>query len=439
MVNVDLRRALSPNPQRIIIPAVRQVVKYPRLAEYAFGWDRWGNPFSDERYSDPFPMLTRMQAEDGPITYRAFYQQWFVFGHEEAQILLNDPRVSTETQIANLFDVRPYNKLSPRTETFFRNWLLVRDAPDHTRLRRLVSGAFTRRTITALEPTIEAVTAELMAGLVGRRRFDVVADFASRLPTTVIADLLGLPPERRDWLHRIAGTISVFLDVMESWDPADLDRAVDELYDYLPDLAAERRLHPRDDLITALAQVEDDDGGTRLTTDELVATVGLLIFAGHDTTMSQIGNALLALARNPDQRSLIWSQPELWSNAVEELLRYDSAVTLTQRHTVDDIEIADRTIPAGSDLIVMVNIANRDPRRYDDPGSLRLDRDDPRPLSFGHGAHHCLGHALARAELRIGLSALLEDLCNYWVDEDSIEWRRSLALRGPVKMVVERG
>ncbi len=192
--------------------------------------------------------------------------------------------------------------------------------------------------------------------------------------------------------------------------------------------------HPRDDMLSRLLEAEED--GDRLSRDELESMIALLMVAGHETTAGLLGNSLLALHRNPTAKDQLIEEPAIAENAVEELLRYDSPVQGTDRVATADIELAGHRIRGGTMMGVFLGAANRDPRRYDRPDQLILDRPQPRPLSFGHGIHHCLGAALARLEARIALPLFLQTYPDYRVDEDRLEWKRSITLRGPSHLPV---
>jgi len=216
-----------------------------------------------------------------------------------------------------------------------------------------------------------------------------------------------------------------------------MDRSVERLHDLFVDLADERRRSPRPDLISSLVTVED--GGDRLTRDELVSMLVLMLIAGHETTSGLVGNALLALARNPDARDRLVAEPGLAAAAVEELLRYDSPVQATDRLVVEEFEVEDRTLRPGQLVLVFLGAANRDPANHPDPDRLVLDRRNPRPLAFGHGAHHCVGAALTRLEASIVLPAFVRAFPHYTVDEPGVVWRRSATLRGPARLPIAPG
>lgn len=422
--------------EQLAIPALRAVMNRPRLAEALFRFDRWGNPLADDVVRDPYPLIERMRA-DGPVVHRAMYQQWFVLGYDEARQVLSSDASIVGNQSDTLLAVRPYTSLNPRAQRFFKNWLLLVDPPDHTRLRRLVSRAFTPARVRELEPSVEKLVDELITAMGGTGPIDVVATFNEPLPVNVIGTLLGLPRERWAWLRRTTAHIIQLLDPFTGFDPAAMNATIDEVFDYYGDLAEKRRSDPAPDVICALAAAEED--GDRLSSEELVAMIFFLMGAGHETTTNLLGTAIVALARNPEQRAMVRESPDRWPNAVEELIRYDTSVQVDPRATARSVELGGVTIPAGQNVIVNIAAANRDPRRFDRPNELVLDREDPAPLSFGHGIHHCLGAALARMELRLGLRAFVDAFGDYTIDESAIVWKRSLVLRGPKYLPVTPG
>lgn len=413
--------------ESLMIPVLRQVIKRPRLSQAMFGFDSWGNPFSVEANADPYALLPTLRAE-GPVVHKRLYQQWFVSGYDEARTVLSSSDAISSPQVDMLLDVRPYTKLSPAGRSFLRNFLLGVDPPAHTRLRGLVNRAFTPRQVAQLDERMDTIIDELVADL-DPTKPDLVDGFTAPFPIHVIAELLGVPPERRAWVREMAASITRLLDPFRGFDPTAMNAALDEFHDYVLDLASQRRADPRDDLLTGLAMAED--GGDRLSEDELVSVFGLILTAGHDTTTGVLGNALLALARFPEQRQWIREHPDRWPNAVEELIRFDTSVKSDPRAAKHDLHLGGKTIPAGANIVVMLAMANRDPRRFEDPDSLRLDRDDPSPISFGHGIHYCLGANLARMEIRKGLQRLLAEFGDYTIDETGVEWKPSITLRGP--------
>lgn len=422
--------------ESFMLPIIRTAAQRPWLSNLMFRRDPWGNPFDPDLVAKPYIYVERMWA-DGPIVYRKAFRRWFILGYEECQYLANHPGASAGLQIDDFFtDVRPYSRLAPETKDFFRDWMLLRDGDHHARLRNLVSRTFTPRRIAGLEPLIQTAVDDLIDAMGDRSSIEMFAEFNRPLPVNVICMLLGIPAERAEWIGEVVADISTFLDPTSNFSVDRVDDAHRRFREYILDLAHERLVSPQDDLITALAQAEDGDD--RLTEDELVANAGLLVFAGHDTTAHMLGNALVALAEHPDQRALVRGKPDLWPNAVEELLRFDSTLIATARQLTEDITIGDVTIPSGAAVSLHLVGANRDRRRYDRPELLQLDRENPRPLSFGHGIHHCLGHSLARTELRIALSSIVERFGDFTIDPDGIDWRLSTTLRGPTRLELTR-
>ncbi len=422
-----------PSPEQVTIPLIRQIVQRPKLADTVFRFDPWGNPFGEQVFANARAMYPRLHA-DGPVVYRRLYQQWCVTGYEEAREILGSSEVGVARQVESLLRVRPYNRLSPRTQRFFSLFLLFVDPPDHTRLRRLVAEAFMPRRVQALEGRIEALADELLDDLGPRP--ELMNSFSVHLPIQVIAELLGLPREDWDWARQATSEIVKLLDPFAWFDPEEMDRTVDEVFARFTQLGDARRRHPQDDLLTALVEAEDD--GERLSHEEFVTMAMFLMGAGHETTASLLGNSVVALARHPEQRRLLMRDDSLWPNAIEELARFDTSVRRDPRSALDDIEVGGHMIPAGAPIMLLLDAANNDPRRFDKPDQLNLEREDPRPLSFGYGTHHCLGAALARLELRAGLKAVLDRYGEYALDESALTWRRSMSIHGPAKLYIER-
>ena len=418
--------------ESIVLPVMRQVIKHDRLADRLFGMDSWGNPFSTENNADPYAILDIVH-EEGPVSYKALYRQWFVTGYEETKTVLASPDAITRPQIEVMLDVRPYTKLNHSARSFLENLLIGIDPPDHTRLRGLVNRAFTPRQVARLDERMDTIIGDLIAEL-DPTRPDVVNGFNVAFPVHVISELLGVPKERWPWVREMSATMTKLLDPFRGFDADVMNKDLDDFHRYVVELAAERRADPRDDLMTGLALAEQD--GDRLSEDELVAVFGMILFAGHETTAGLLGNALIALEQFPEQRAWIRDNPDQWPNAVDELVRFDTSVRSDPRAAARDIPIGDTVIPAGANIAVLIAMANRDPRRYDDPNALKLDRSNIQPISFGHGIHYCLGANLARMETRKGLHALLDHFGDYTIDTSQTEWKPSLTLRGPIHITL---
>ena len=420
--------------EEVALAATRGLVRRPRLANLLFRFDRWGNILGPDRFRDPYPIYERMR-ESGPVSFSPLLQQWAVVGHDEARDVLRSPRFGVAGQMELLMDARPYAALSDRTRALFLNALLFTDPPLHTRLRAVVSRAFTPGQMQRLEPRIQLLVDGLLRRTADDPAPDVMASIAEPLPIQVIAELIGVPEERWGWMAETSKILRRVVDPFVTLDPAEVDRMCDDLATYYGDVADARAERPSDDLLSVLARAEVEG---QIDRNELLSLLVFLLLAGHETTTGAIGNAVIAFARNPDQREVLLDQPDLWPNAIEELLRYDPAIQTDPRVALEDVTIGDRTIKAGQNVTVMLGAANRDPRRFDRPDQLRVDRTDPAPLSFGHGIHHCIGAALARLELRVALPAILDALGPFTIDDTAIEWKTSLAFRSPALLPVRR-
>jgi cytochrome P450 len=312
------------------------------------------------------------------------------------------------------------------------HWMLQLDPPDHDRLRGLVVRAFTARRVEDMRPRIRQIVDEIIDRLEPQGHMDLIADFAFRLPVTVICDMLGIPEGDREVFFTGSRAGGRLLDL------APLSRAeIDEqnsynlaMADYFHRLFELRRREPGDDLTTHLVQAEEN--GNTLTNEELTANIILLFGAGHETTVNLIGNGLLALYRHPDQLQLLKNDLSLMGSAIEELLRYDSSVQVTGRTTLEHVdEIGCTSLEKGQSVICLLGSANRDPLVYSDPDRLDVTRRDVRPLSFGGGIHYCVGAQLARIEAEIAIATLLRRLPNLQLDDiEHPDWRQTFVLRG---------
>ncbi len=379
--------------------------------------------------ADPYT-LYRHYRETDPMN-RADPGIWTFTRYADIVAVLRDDRFSVDPRNATAFD--ELREEAGDEPDFIMNAagrvLLFTDPPDHTRLRTLVNKAFTPRTVERLRGHI----AELVDGIldvVGRRgEMDVIEDLAYPLPALVICELMGVPTSDRDMFRGWSGEVAPILDPWTS--PEVLNNAVGALgrfLFYFMDLVQKRRQDPQDDLVSALIAAEEQDD--RLTDEQLLALCILIFIAGHETTQNLIGNGLLALLRNRDQLELLRANPQLTKEAVEELLRYDSPVQLTGRSATVDVDLSGTTIPKGEQIILLLGAGNRDPAEFDDPDRLDITRTKSSVLSFGAGAHFCLGAGLARLEGGIVFDALLKRFPDLELATDVPEYRETLTLRG---------
>lgn len=351
---------------------------------------------------DPYPFYERFR---GPAPLlRVADTIWFALGHADVTALLRHPNLSTDESHAATEAGRTEEDPN-RTRS-----LLFLDPPDHTRLRGLVARAFTPRRVDDLRVTTAAIAAELVDAMAAQQGpVDLVQSFAYPLPVRVICALLGVPPEDEaiftDWSRGIARSVDPSVLRTPAID-AGIAEARAGLRAYLGDLLAARRRTPGDDLLSALAAVDAD--GDRITSREVVALAQLLLVAGHETTVNLIGNGILALLRAPDQLALLRRSPELAGPAVDEFLRFDGPVQITQRVVIKDMEVVGCPVKAGDEIMLVLGAANRDPAAFPEPHRLDVTRDARRHVAFGGSIHHCLGAALARMEGQIAFAALLD-------------------------------
>jgi cytochrome P450 len=398
------------------------------------------NPFDPQRHTNPYPLYEQARSAE-PVFYNRLAQFWMVTGYEEAQDIMRGP-VSVNRR-AVLEPTRPYNRMATVNVDLLMSNMLMSDPPSHGRLRRLVNRSFTRNSIAHMQPRIELLSKELIEDLTPRDDIgssgassvvDVMEGLANRLPIYAIGEMLGIPRGRRDELKALSDVVAQFVDPFNLFNPTEMDEAINELRDMISGLAEERAADPRPDLISELVQAEAD--GDRLDREELVSMVILLLIAGHETSADLIGNALVALSRNPRAKRQLIEDPSLVPNAVEELLRYDSPIQVTDRTVVQSFTVDGKTIPEGSLVLILLGAANHDPRRYRNAGELQLDRQDPTPISFGHGIHHCIGAHLARMEAQAVLPAFVSTFPDYQVSEDGLAWKHSTTFRGPSRLPV---
>jgi cytochrome P450 PksS len=363
---------------------------------------------------------------------------WLVTDYEDAEAILRDNRTSKDLASSPMVS---NEQKSSSNQAYFSNiasWrrdLLTTDPPDHTRLRNLVTKAFTPAMIESLRPRIQQIADELLDAVQPRRSMDLIADFAFPLPITVISEMLGVPLADRDRFRAWTQVIMVVPDNPEQQQSSAA--AQEEFVQYIRRLLAEKRASPAGDLISSLIRTEEN--GDSLSEKELISMIWLLIVAGHETTVNLIGNGTLELLEHPDQMRLLREDPTLIPTAVEELLRFTSPVDLsTGRWANEDIPIRDRVIHKGEAVFVALGAANMDPQAFQSPEKLDVARKENKHLAFGKGIHYCLGAPLARLEGQIAFASLLRRLpdLRLAVDPDQLVWKPSIILRGLTSMPV---
>ncbi|MFK0223222.1 cytochrome P450 [Streptomyces vinaceus] len=392
-------------------------------------------PYGDPAFlADPFPLYRQLR-EDGPVrrvVIAGALEAWLVTGYEDGLAALSDTRLSSDVRDAA--DTRLLEQLPGTERESMLGNMLRSDPPDHTRLRRLVSKAFTARRVAEMRPRVQEVTDRLLDAVVADGRADLVADFALPLPVTVISELLGVPVDERHEFQR--WTDRMLMRGAQPPDPAVVNEAWRHMRAYVTELIGAKRAEPGEDLLSALITARDEE--QRLSEDELVAMVFLLLAAGYVTTVNLISGGIAMLLAHPDQLDLLRSDPALLPGAVEEFLRYDGPVSPgIARFAREDVEIAGVRIPRGGTVLIGSAVADRDPDRFPDPDRLDITRADNAHLAFGHGIHYCLGAPLARLEGQIAIGTALRRLPGLAlaVEPAQIPWRPG-GLRGPLALPV---
>ena len=380
--------------------------------------------------ADPFPIYGRLRDEE-PAHWSPALKGWVLTRYDDVKRVCLDGGMSSDR-------LRPFFASLPSPEAIrmaelmrvLTLWMVFRDPPEHTRLRRLTSRVFNVRSIQALKPAIESLAAWLLDRIGDREEFDLIADFAGPLPALVIMDMLGVPRHELPRLKRLSDEMALFIGSARE-TPGKYERAESatrEMAALFRALIEERRSDPRRDLLSELVHLSDD--GERLSEDELVATCVLLLFAGHETTTHHITNGLAALLRFPGEMEKLRRNSQLAPAAVEELLRYDGPIGAQVRIVQEPQRFHGCEFQRGERVFLMMNAANRDPRAYQEPDRVDFARHGPPHLTFGFGAHICLGFPLARLEGQIALPAVLARWREIEPLSDAPEWLDSLVLRG---------
>ncbi|MFE7569522.1 cytochrome P450 [Streptomyces sp. NPDC057539] len=391
--------------------------------------------FTWEFATDPYPVYAWLR-EHAPVHRTALpsgVEAWLVTRYVDARQALADARLSKNpAHHAEPAHAKGKTGIPGERKAELMTHLLNIDPPDHTRLRRLVSKAFTPRRVAEFAPRVQELTDRLIDGFAAKGEADLIHDFAFPLPIYAICDLLGVPREDQDDFRDWAGMM-----IRHAGGPrGGVGRSVKKMRGYLADLIHRKRADPGDDLISGL--IRAGDHGEHLTENEAAAMAFIILFAGFETTVNLIGNGMFALLRHPEQRALLQrslraGETELLATGVEELLRYDGPVELaTWRYATEPLTLGGQLIAAGDPVLVVLAAADRDPERFTDPDTLDLSRRDNQHLGYGHGIHYCLGAPLARVEGQTALATLLTRLPDVRLagDPGDLRWRGGLIMRG---------
>jgi cytochrome P450 len=379
-------------------------------------------------FQHPLDYFARMRAE-GPVTpviLPGGERSWLVTRYAEVRAALADPRLHKDWA----GKLTSPDWVPDEVTGFLSVHMLNADPPDHTRLRKLVSKAFTARRVAGLRPRIEAITAALLDALQARlaagETVDLIEAFSFPLPVTVICELLGVPVADQGRFRQWSNTL-----LNDQGDPGSFHAAGSAMFHYFTQLVADKRVRPADDVVSAL--IEAQDSGDSLSQRELIAMLFLLLVAGHETTTNLIASGTLALLTNPAELERLRAEPSLLPGATEELLRYVNPLNhATERFTLEPVEIGGVTIPAREWVLCVTSSANRDPARFPAPDRLDVGRDAGGHVAFGHGIHYCLGAPLARLEGEVAFAALLSRFptLSLAVDPSSLRWRQSSLIHG---------
>ena len=380
------------------------------------------NPLSPEVTANPYPYYTELRNK-APVIWLEPFQSWALSRYADVDFALRNPQVFS----SSVFTAEALGDLNPVPEV---PWILDMNPPDHTRLRKLANKGFAPRLIRALEPRVRAITQELIEALRSQPEGDLVATLSGPLPTTVIAEMLGVEPERRDdfkvWSDDVVRATGRPTDETER---TAVRESLAGLRVYFEQMIEHRRASPGVDVISALVQAEEERD--MLSAAEILALAVLLLVAGNETTTNLLGNAVLTLLTHPDELAKVRADRSLVPALVEEVLRYDSPVQVIFRRTAQEVELEGGKIPAGQNVFLLLGSANRDERQFPEPDRFDIARNPQDHVAFGYGIHYCLGAPLARLEGRNALQALLFDCPPFRLAVEQVAPIASLIVRGP--------
>lgn len=385
--------------------------------------------FTPDYIADPYPVLKQLR-EHAALIKIPDSPLWLATRYHDVSSILRDKR------FGHAYEERMIENMGPEIFTneayyFLKQTMLLKDPPDHKRIRGLAVKAFSAARVEAMRPRIQAIVNELLDQLEPEGHGDLILEFAHPLPVIVICDMLGIPEDEREQFLAGSNISGRLIDPTPLTDEelAQENENTRNSNDYFRSLCDKRRQDPRDDLITALVQAESEEG--RLSQDELTSNIALLFAAGHETTVNLIGNGLIALYRNKNQLEKLKSDYSLIPNAIEEFLRFDSSVQFSSRVALEDVEIEGTLIRKNEEILTLLGSANHDPEVYDNPDDLDITRNKIKLMSFGGGIHTCLGAQLARIEAAVAFESIMKRFPNLQLDNiDNPDWKPTITLRG---------
>src|SRR5580700_9563346 len=395
--------------------------------------------FSDEILQDPYPTYARLH-EEGPLHYLDVGSKWAVWSivsHAECASIAKDPRLSAKRAQQMLLPL-PLSRQAEFSELarMLGLWLIFMDAPEHTRLRKLLNKGFSSAAIEGLRPQVEAIVDRMLKQLQPGSEVELLREFANPMPVRIISEMLGVPEEMHDTFVNWSRAIAVFRGTPDRTveQARAAQDALIELTDFFRRTVAERRRNKGTDLISLLIDIEED--GEVLTEEELYAQCIALLFAGHETTRNLIGNGMYTLLKHPQETAELREKPEMIRSAVEEILRYESPVQFTARVLKEDIEVCGQRIPKRWSILCMLGAANRDPKQFKEPNQLDLNRLNNQHLAFSAGPHFCIGNQLARLEGQIALLNLVQRFPNMKLAGARPVWAPTFGFRGLTSLPV---
>lgn len=375
-----------------------------------------------EVIEDPYKYYGKLR-ESNPVYYNEKWGGHIITRYDNVARCLQDTQhLSREVGMDRLPE-------DSQTAKIFSRWMLFRDPPEQTRLRTLTLEAFNAKAIEELRPEIKEITQNLIREIEGEDEIEFIQDFAYLLPVRVICEILGIPIEDKDRIKKWSSDLMLTLQHMygEKNRRERTEQSMREFSDYLREIVEQRKVEPRDDLITHLIEAQDE--GQMLGDDEVIATAMLLLVGGHETTTNLIANGLYLLLEHPDQIEILRRDSSLTADAVEEMLRYQGTLKAVTREVAEGFELDGEQIEVGERLLLVLAAANRDPQKFDDPEEFDITRQPEDHLGFGGGIHYCIGAPLARQETEVAISALLDTFPEIELATDDIEWRRSVTAR----------
>ena len=390
--------------------------------------DNW---FTPEFSENPYPTFKALREHD-PVHWNPLFSSWIATRFDDVQTIFQDPRFSSvlaasDTRLTNL----PADDAAgmQAINTYIVSFMQGMDPPLHTRQRQLIHKAFTPRMIERMRERAQVIVNEQLDNVQEKGEFDLIADVAYPLPSTIIFELLGIPLDLREDVKKSSETISSFVALVQP-KPGEVQQMVatlEKVAERLKPIIAERRAHPQNDLFSQMVLAEEN--GERLSDQELIVLVTMLLFAGHETTMNLLGNGMLALLHHPEQFELLKSDLSLVPAAIEEMLRYDSPVQIIARVIKEDMELRGKELHKGDLIMIGLGASGHDPEHFVDPERFDITRKQERHHSFGYGIHFCIGAPLARLESQIALTELIKRMPNLHLVNETVERRPGIAMR----------